>query len=77
MAKKHTKKFTRSTTTLQAAKPVAPISVQEIKATRVPRRSIEDTEFSPDYTPIISDLKRIGVLAGSFFVILVVLSFIL
>lgn len=34
-------------------------------------------EFNPDYTYIIKDLKRIGVLAGSFFIILIVLSFIL
>jgi len=35
------------------------------------------SEFKPDYTHVISDLKRIGILAGSFFVILVALSFIL
>lgn len=34
-------------------------------------------DFDPDYTHVITDLKRIGVLAGSFFVILVILSFIL
>jgi len=33
------------------------------------------TEFNPDYTHIKHDLGRIGMLAGSFFVILVVLSF--
>jgi len=33
------------------------------------------TEFNPDYTHIKRDLGRIGVLAGSFFVILIVLSF--
>ena len=35
------------------------------------------TEFNPDYTHIKHDLGRIGMLAGSFFVILVILSFIL
>jgi hypothetical protein len=35
------------------------------------------TEFSPDYTYVRRDLRRIGVLAGAFFVILVALSFIL
>ncbi len=35
------------------------------------------TEFNPDYTYIKRDLTRIGVLAGGFFVILVVLSFFL
>ena len=33
--------------------------------------------FNPDYTPVIKDLKRIGVLAGTFFVVLIALSFIL
>jgi hypothetical protein len=35
------------------------------------------TEFNPDYSYVKKDLIRIGVLAGSFFVILVVLSFFL
>ena len=33
------------------------------------------TEFNPDYTYIKRDLGRIGVIAGSFFVILIALSF--
>jgi len=33
------------------------------------------TEFNPDYTHIRRDLTRIGILAGTFFVILIVLSF--
>jgi hypothetical protein len=32
------------------------------------------SEFNPDYSYVIKDLKRIGTLAGSFFVILIVLS---
>ncbi len=35
------------------------------------------TEFNPDYTHIKQDLRRIGVLAGAFLVILVALSFFL
>jgi hypothetical protein len=35
------------------------------------------TEFNPDYTYIRRDLGRIGMLAGGFFVILIVLSFII
>jgi len=35
------------------------------------------TEFNPDYTHIKRDLGRIGILAGTFFVILVALSFFL
>ena len=34
-------------------------------------------EFSPDYTHIKRDLGRIGILAASFFVILIALSFLL
>ena len=34
-------------------------------------------EFNPDYAPVKKDLKRIGILASSFFVILVALSFFL
>ncbi len=32
-------------------------------------------EFNPDYTNVKKDLKRIGILAGTFFVGLIVLSF--
>ncbi len=41
------------------------------------RRFMPAPEFKPDYTYVKNDLKRIGVLAGSFFVILIVLSFVL
>ena len=34
-------------------------------------------EFKPDYTPVIRDLRRIGILAGSFVVILIILTFFL
>jgi len=33
-----------------------------------------DADFKPDYSATIKDLKRIGFLAGSFFIVLVVLS---
>lgn len=35
------------------------------------------TEFNPDYSQVKRDLVRIGVLAASFFAILIVLSFFL
>jgi hypothetical protein len=41
-----------------------------------PRKPAEQG-FHPDYTYVIKDLKRIGTLAGTFFVILIALSFIL
>ena len=34
-------------------------------------------EFNPDYTHVKRDLSRIGVLAGSFIALLIVLSFFL
>ena len=39
--------------------------------------SKKNPKFEPDYTHITQDLRKIGLLAGSFFVILVILSFIL
>jgi hypothetical protein len=41
------------------------------------RASAAPVEFNPDYSYVIKDLKRIGTLAGTFFVILIALSFIL
>lgn len=34
-------------------------------------------DFNPDYSYVKKDLRRIGILAGSFFAILIALSFIL
>jgi len=36
-----------------------------------------DYDFKPDYSATIKDLKRIGILASSFFVVLIILSFFL
>ncbi len=40
-------------------------------------RATYTQEFNPDYTYVKHDLRQIGIMAGSFFVILVVLSFFL
>lgn len=40
-------------------------------------KSTAATEFNPDYGPVKKDLKRIGILAGTFMAILVALSFFL
>lgn len=40
-----------------------------------PRSS--EKAFNPDYSNVIKDLKRIGTLAGTFFVIMIILSFFL
>jgi hypothetical protein len=42
-----------------------------------PQRGFVASEFKPDYSAVKKDLKRIGLLAMSFFVILIVLSFFL
>lgn len=41
------------------------------------QRRDEVVEFNPDYTYVKRDLKRIGVLAGSIFAVLIALSFLL
>ncbi len=43
----------------------------------MPAQRTATTEFNPDYTYIRRDLRRIGMLAGGFFVILIALSFFL
>jgi len=52
-------------------------STPEVAAKSTGRARVSVAEFNPDYTAIKNDLKRIGILAGSFFVILIVLSFFL
>ncbi len=42
---------------------------------RVSRNAV--VEFNPDYTYVKKDLARIGIMAGSFIAILVILSFFL
>jgi hypothetical protein len=45
-----------------------------VKTTVAAPKRTSTGEFNPDYGYVIKDLKRIGVLAGSFFVILIALS---
>ncbi len=40
-----------------------------------PSQAVKTDEFNPDYSDVIKDLKRIGILAGTFFAVLVGLSF--
>lgn len=41
------------------------------------RTTSYSADFNPDYSYVIKDLKRIGILAGSFLVVLIILSFII
>jgi hypothetical protein len=42
--------------------------------TSATRRFTGAVEFNPDYSHVVSDVKRIGIIAASYLVILVVLS---
>jgi hypothetical protein len=47
------------------------------RAQKSANRARTAEEFNPDYTEIKKDLKQIGLLAGIFLTILIILSFIL
>jgi hypothetical protein len=71
MSKKNKRQARKVTaTTVPAVATSAPV------ADITPARTT-DREFNPDYSYVKKDLKRIGTLAGSFLVLLIVLSFIL
>jgi hypothetical protein len=58
---------------------VSPAVVPAVEKTAASKPSSRSAvvEFNPDYAYVKKDLKKIGILAGSFFIILVVLSFFL
>lgn len=79
MAKKVKRQVTRSD---RANIPAVPQATSgNGSGSRYPVRSSaptgSSTEFNPDYSYVKSDLRRIGILAGSFITILIVLSFFL
>ena len=43
----------------------------------VTRKGSSASDFNPDYSYVKKDLKRIGILAAVFFVILIILTFVL
>ena len=65
MAKKSKRQVNRS-----SSGSVAPVLTSESS------RSF-DRDFNPDYTHVVTDLKRIGTLAAGFLVVLIILSFFL
>lgn len=67
MSKKQKRQVSTGTT-------IAAPAAEKIVASRITTGS---NEFNPDYRPVIRDLKQIGILAGSFIALLVVLSFFL
>ena len=72
MAKKN-KRQSRKISTSAATAAVTPSSVG---AGGMSTRSTAQ-DFSPDYTYVRKDLKRIGILAASMFLFLVVMAFVL
>jgi hypothetical protein len=73
MSKKQKRQVSQHSVT---SAPVATVvESASVPAARTRRTASE--EFNPDYTPVISDLKRIAVLALSFTAVLVILSFII
>lgn len=77
MSKKQRRNVSQSSTPAAATAQVRNDTTVSAGPNPTLRRQPAVFEFKPDYTNVISDLKRIGILAGSFVVILVVLSFIL
>ena len=69
MAKK-IKRQTRKVSSAEPRQSTSPASTSKSSG-------VYEREFNPDYSQTIKDLKRIGMLAGSFFVVLIVLSFFL
>ena len=70
MSKKHRKKKAR-----RPNLPPNTLGVADQVKVEKTRRPLQRTqEFDPDYGYVITDLKRIGVLAGTFIVLLIVLS---
>jgi hypothetical protein len=53
------------------------INTSALKGSTPAQGSTSADDFDPDYSYVIKDLKRIGILAVSFFIILITLSFIL
>jgi hypothetical protein len=77
MAKKSNKKQTRSIPAPRSDAAVIPAAQATVgpAAASGGARSY-DTDFNPDYSDTIRDLRRIGMLAGSFFALLIILAFI-
>jgi len=73
--KKQTRKMPAMAESTPSAAPSVTTSAFAPSMTTAGRTS--DADFTPDYSETKKDLKRIGILASSFIVILVILSFFL
>ncbi len=71
MAKKQKRQYSRGGNGNTVETTASQASVQAYQ------RGASASEFNPDYTDVIADLKKIGILAGVFIAVLVALSFFL
>ncbi|UCF62163.1 MAG: hypothetical protein JSV37_05580 [Anaerolineaceae bacterium] len=56
-------------------RPNLPVEAQTSSKTRSTSQPLPGSgDFNPDYTYVLEDLKRIGLLAGSFIALLIILS---
>jgi hypothetical protein len=74
MSKKQKRRVSSSASpVLKTAAPMPAVNTNAVQA----RVRSQIFEFKPDYSYIKGDLKRISLLAGSFLVVLIILSFVL
>ncbi len=71
------KKQKRSVSSPRPSAPTSSLAPDRPVFSTSAMRSSYSQEFNPDYNQIVQDLKKIGIMAGSFITILVVLSFFL
>ena len=74
---KKTKRQTRKAPAANSVAVAVPRSTSGPTLSAAGGTGMFEKEFKPDYSQTVKDLRRIGILAGSFFVILVALSFFL
>ena len=76
MGKKTKRQSRKTSATMPRGEMAQGASVQTASVTRG-ASFMQEREFKPDYSQTIKDLRRIGVLAGTFFGVLIILSFFL
>jgi hypothetical protein len=76
MTKKQKRQVSRGSRLTEAQRGTA-VPSQATSTAPTSNRPALSSEFNPDYSQTIQDLKKIGILAASFISILVVLSFFL
>lgn len=75
-SKRKVSQVSRPPVTTETASEVTEVAAAGASPTRSSfSRRTTTAEFNPDYSYVVKDLKRIGLLAGTFFIILIALSF--